>query len=82
MQKITIEIPDDLFDAFDRSLKQMGKKFAETAANFVSATPYFSDINQTARDNIASLEEWKRERGFGINGKGLSRSLRGRNSPE
>ena len=63
MQRITIEIPDDVFDAFNKSAKQMGEKFAETMGDFVSSNPYFSDVRQTMCDNAVSLDEWKKERG-------------------
>lgn len=82
MQRITIEIPDDVFDAFNKSAKQMGEKFAETMGDFVSSNPYFSDVRQTMCDNAVSLDEWKKERGFGISGKGISRSIRRRNTPK
>lgn len=82
MKRITIEIPDEVFEAFDKSVKQAGRKFAETTADLLAKNSHFLDVNQTRQDNSLSLDKWKKERGFGLNGKGLSRSLRRRNTPK
>ena len=60
MAKITLEIPEGAFIAFDKIIKLTGKQFIETAQEIVEQNPYFSATEQIADSNVISMEEWEK----------------------
>lgn len=82
MKKITIEFSDEISEAFDKCMKQAGRVFADATADILAKNPFLSDAAQSVQERSRSLDNWKRERGFGLNGKGVSRTLRRRNTSE
>lgn len=69
MKTITICVDDSLYAYLEACSKNTGKSISALVSESISADFMKANVEQTWESMVRDMEEWKQERGFGLNAK-------------